>query len=101
MRDDDDKVKSVVHDSLVSGDLDHAGFEAGLSPDLIVRWIALPTVWSFWRGGKQTKPSIEKALVTAYQSACSTGHGCSAPSRAAAAGSGGPTCSQRDSARRT
>jgi len=67
VRDDDDQVKSVVHDALVSGDLDHAGFEAGLSPELIVRWIALPTVWSFWRGGKQTKPSIEKALVTAYQ----------------------------------
>lgn len=67
VRDDDDSVQSVVHDSLVAGDLDHAGFEAGLSPDLIVRWIALPTLWDFWRGGKLTKQPIEKALVTGYE----------------------------------
>ena len=67
MRDDDDRVQSVVHDSLVAGDLDHAEFEAGLSPDLIVRWIALPTLWDFWRGGKLTKRAIEKALVTGYE----------------------------------
>lgn len=67
VRDDDGRVQSVVHDSLVAGDLDHAGFEAGLPPDVIVRWIALPTLWAFWRGGKLTKQSIEKALVTGYE----------------------------------
>jgi hypothetical protein len=66
-RDDDGKVQSVVHDALVAGDLDHGAFEAGLSPDVIVRWVALPSLWDFWRGGKPTKPSIEKALVTGYE----------------------------------
>jgi len=66
-RDDDDRVQSVVHDALVAGDIDHGAFEEGLSPELIVRWVALPSLWGFWRGGKPTKPSIEKALVTGYE----------------------------------
>ena len=66
-RDDDEKVRTVVHDALIAGDLDHSGFEEGLSPDVVVRWIELPSVWTFWRGGKQTKASIEKALATAYE----------------------------------
>jgi hypothetical protein len=67
VRDDDGKVLSVVHDALVAGDLDHAGFEQGLPPEVIVRWVALPSLWRFWRGGKLAKQPIEKALVTAYE----------------------------------
>jgi hypothetical protein len=67
VRDDDDKVQSVVHDALVAGDIDHGAFEEGLSPELIVGWVAPPSLWGFWRGGKPTKPSIEKALVTGYE----------------------------------
>jgi hypothetical protein len=67
VRDDDEKVKSVVHDSLVAGDLDHQGFEEALAPDIIVGWLPLGDVWTFWRGGKLSKQAIEKSLVTAYE----------------------------------
>ncbi len=67
VRDDDDKVKSVVHDSLVAGDLDHQGFEEALAPDIIVGWLPLGDLWSFWRGGMLSKQAIEKSLVTAYE----------------------------------
>jgi hypothetical protein len=67
VRDDDEKVKSVVNDSLVAGDLDHQGFEEALAPDIIVGWLPLGDVWTFWRGGKLSKQAIEKSLVTAYE----------------------------------
>lgn len=66
LRDDDEKVQSVVHDALVAGDLDHAGFEEGLSPETLIRWSPLADWWTFWRGGKLSKNAIQKALVTAY-----------------------------------
>jgi hypothetical protein len=66
-RDDDAKVQSVVHDALVAGDLDHAAFEEGLTADIMTRWVPLPDLWSFWRGGKLTKKAIEAALVTGYE----------------------------------
>jgi hypothetical protein len=67
LRDDDEKVKSVVNDSLTAGDLDHQGFEEALAPDIIVGWLPLDDIWKFWRGDKLTKQAIEKALVTAYE----------------------------------
>jgi hypothetical protein len=67
LRDDDDKVKSVVLDSLTAGDLDHQGFEDALAADIVVSWVPLGDVWSFWRGGKLSKQAIEKALLTAYE----------------------------------
>ncbi len=66
LRDDDAKVQSVVFDALVAGDLDHAGFEEGLSPDVVVKWAPLGDFWTFWRGGKLSKNAIQKALVAAY-----------------------------------
>jgi hypothetical protein len=66
-RDDDEKVRSVVHDALIAGDLDASAFEEGLMPEVIVHWIALPSLWSFWRAGKQSKAPIEKALMTGYE----------------------------------
>jgi hypothetical protein len=67
LRDDDERVKQVVHDALVAGDLDAATFEEGVSADTLVRWLPLGELWSFWRGGKLTKIAIHRALATAYE----------------------------------
>jgi hypothetical protein len=67
LRDSDEKVAAVVHDALVAGDVDHAAFEEGLSPETLVRWVPLADLWAFWRGGKLTKQAIHKALSTAYE----------------------------------
>ena len=67
LRDSDEKVQSVVHDALVAGDVDHVAFEDGLTPEMLVRWLPLADLWSFWRGGKLTKQALHKALATAYE----------------------------------
>ncbi len=67
LRDDDQKIQSVVHDALVAGDVDHTAFEEGLTAETIVRWLPLGDLWAFWRGGKLTKQAIHKALSTAYE----------------------------------
>jgi hypothetical protein len=66
LRDTDDKIKEVVHDALLAGDVDHVAFEEGLAPETLVRWLPLSDVWSFWRAGKLSKQAISKALTTAY-----------------------------------
>lgn len=66
IRDTNEKVEAVVHDALVAGDVDHAAFELGLPPDVVVRWVPLSSWWSFWRAGRLSKKSIHKALETAY-----------------------------------
>lgn len=65
-RDSDEKVREVVHDALLAGDLDAAAFEEGFSPDTLVRWLPLQDMWSFWRGGKLGKEAIVKALDTGF-----------------------------------
>jgi hypothetical protein len=67
LRDDDNKVQSVVHDALIAGDLDSSMFEDALAPDTIMRWIDLADWWVFWRGGKITKYTILKALESGYE----------------------------------
>jgi len=67
LKDDDEKVKSVVHDALVAGDIDEAIFEEGLTPQIVVDWVALSDWWSFWRHGKLTGVAIQKALATARE----------------------------------
>ena len=67
LRDTDEKVQSVIHDALVAGDLEHAGFEEGLSPETIVTWSPHAEWWTFWRGGKLSKNALQKALVAAYE----------------------------------
>jgi hypothetical protein len=67
LRDDDERVKQVVYDALVAGDVDAAAFEEGLVADTLVRWVPLGELWAFWRGGKLTKLAIHKALATAYE----------------------------------
>jgi hypothetical protein len=67
LRDNDEKMQSVVHDALVAGDVDHGAFEEGLTAEILVRWLPLGDLWSFWRGGKLSKGAIHKALSTAYE----------------------------------
>ncbi len=67
LRDDDEKVQSVVHDALVAGDVDPAVFEDGLTAETLVRWVPLADLWAFWRAGKMTKQALHKALATAYE----------------------------------
>ncbi|AKU94230.1 hypothetical protein AKJ09_00894 [Labilithrix luteola] len=66
-RDEDDKVREVVHDALVAGDIDDATFEEGVTSQVLVDWIALPDWWSFWRQGKLSGVAIQKALATARE----------------------------------
>src|SRR3984893_11606600 len=67
LRENDEKVQSVVHDALVAGDVDPAVFEDGLTGDTLVRWVPLADLWAFWRGGKMNKAALHKALSTAYE----------------------------------
>ncbi|MBX3204835.1 MAG: hypothetical protein KF764_07190 [Labilithrix sp.] len=67
LKDDDAKVKNVVHDALVAGDIDEAIFEEGVTAQVLVDWIALAEWWSFWRHGKLTGVAIQKALATARE----------------------------------
>jgi hypothetical protein len=67
LRDTDDRVQTVLHESLTAGDLDHASFEDGLTPDIVIKWAPLADFWSFWRAGKLTKAAIRKALESAFE----------------------------------
>ena len=67
LKDDDEKVKLVVHDALVAGDIDDAIFEGGVEPMILVDWIVLAEWWSFWRHGRLTGVAIQKALATARE----------------------------------
>jgi hypothetical protein len=59
-------VQSVVHESLLAGDIDHVAFEEGLAPGVVIRWVPIADFWQFWRGGNLTKVSIRTALESAY-----------------------------------
>ena len=67
LKDDDDRVKLVVHDALVAGDIDEAIFEEGIEATILVDWIVLAEWWSFWRHGRLTGVAIQKALATARE----------------------------------
>lgn len=67
LRDDDTKVRTVVFDALVAGDIDEATFEEGVTPQVLVDWVALSEWWTFWRKGKLTGVAIQKALATARE----------------------------------
>jgi hypothetical protein len=66
LRDTNEKVRAVVHDALLSGDLDAQEFEEGLDASLVIRCVPLAAWWRFWRAGEQTKATLGKVLVTAY-----------------------------------
>jgi hypothetical protein len=67
LKDDDDRVKLVVHDALVAGDIDEALFEDGVTSEILVDWIVLAEWWSFWRHGRLTGVAIQRALATARE----------------------------------
>jgi hypothetical protein len=67
LKDDDERVRGVVHDALVAGDIDEAMFEQGVTPQIVTDWIALADWWRFWRNGKLTGVAIQKALATARE----------------------------------
>lgn len=62
VKDTDEKVRSVVWDALVAGDLDDFFFEEGLAPGVVARWADLADWWSFWRKGPLPKRAIRQAL---------------------------------------
>jgi hypothetical protein len=66
LRDDDERIRSVVADALVAGDIDPEAFEDGLTAEILVSWLPLAELWAFWRGGKLTKPAILKCMETAF-----------------------------------
>jgi hypothetical protein len=66
LRDSDEKVRDVVHDALLAGDLDAEAFEQGISAQALVSWLPLHDWWRFWRSGKVTKEAITKALDVAF-----------------------------------
>ena len=65
LRDDDEKVRSVVFDALTAGDIDEAAFEEGITPQILIDWVSLSDWWTFWRKGKLTGVAIQNALATA------------------------------------
>jgi hypothetical protein len=66
MRDDDGRVRSVVHDALAAGDINDQVFEDGFSPETVVGWVDLADWWAFWRAGKQSKATIQRALELGF-----------------------------------
>lgn len=67
LRDDDDKVATVVFDALAAGDLDADAFERALTPDKLLAWVPLTSFWTFWRAGVINKPALLRAFTTAYE----------------------------------
>ena len=65
LRDDDDRVRSTVHDALLAGDIDVAVFEEGVTAEILTDWVALADWWSFWRGKKLELAPVRKALAIA------------------------------------
>jgi hypothetical protein len=67
LKDDHDRVKLVVHDALIAGDIDETVFEEGITAAILIDWISLGEWWSFWRQGRLTGGAIQKALATARE----------------------------------
>lgn len=67
LRDDDDRIKNVIHDAILAGDIDETVFEEGVTPALIADWVPLNEWWGFWRSGKVSGVPAQKALATARE----------------------------------
>ncbi len=65
LRDDDQRIKSVVKDALDADDLDAARIETGIAPDVLVDWVPLDEWWMFWRGRSLPNAAVQKALAVA------------------------------------
>ncbi len=68
LRDDDERVRSVVGDALDAGDIDAQMFESGISPQELVDYVPLDEWWQFWRGAALPEASVRKALAVARES---------------------------------
>jgi hypothetical protein len=67
LKDDHERVKLVVHDALIAGDIDETIFEEGVTAAILIDWVSLGEWWSFWRQGRLTGGAIQKALATARE----------------------------------
>jgi hypothetical protein len=67
LRDDDDRIKNVIHDAILAGDIDDAAFEEGVTPGHIADWVPLDEWWVFWRSGKVSGVPAQKALAKARE----------------------------------
>jgi hypothetical protein len=67
LRDDDERIRNVVHDALLAGDIDEKTFEEGITPELVAGYVPLGEWWSFWRSGKVSGVPAQKALATARE----------------------------------
>jgi hypothetical protein len=67
LRDDDERIRMVVHDALLAGDIDDAAFEQGVTAAVLVDWVPLDEWWTFWRSGKIAGVPVQKALATARE----------------------------------
>jgi hypothetical protein len=67
LRDDDERIRNVVHDAILAGDIDPTIFEEGVSAGIITDWVPLSDWWGFWRSGKVTGVPVQKALATARE----------------------------------
>ena len=67
LRDDDERIRMVVHDAILAGDIDDAVFEEGVTAAILIDWVPLDSWWSFWRSGKVAGVPVQKALATARE----------------------------------
>ncbi|MDB4944636.1 MAG: hypothetical protein JWP97_4170 [Labilithrix sp.] len=67
LRDDDARVRDVVHDALLAGDIDAQAFEDGVTPGLVTGWLPLDDWWAFWRSGKVSGVPAQRALAKARE----------------------------------
>jgi hypothetical protein len=67
VRDTNEKVREVVFDAIVAGDVDEVGFEEGVDAETLIDWVPLADWWAFWRSGKLTGVAIQKALGVARE----------------------------------
>jgi hypothetical protein len=67
LRDDDDRIKMVVHDAILAGDINENVFEEGVTANIIADWVPLDEWWGFWRSGKVSGVPAQKALATARE----------------------------------
>jgi hypothetical protein len=65
LRDDDDRVKTVVLDALEAGDLDAPMFESGVAPETLIDYVPLDEWWQLWRGTALPNTAVQKALASA------------------------------------
>ena len=68
LRDDDERVCSVVLDALEAGDIDATLFESGISPEVLIDYVPLDEWWEFWRANVLPAASVQKAVASARAS---------------------------------